>query len=263
MLAELHLDVDGASDRLEPGSLQASAEDHGLYWCLLLPSATPEFVCRVNDHYLATAASHSRLRTLGTLHPGMEHPEDELQRLVDAGCPGIKLSTFSQRFDLDSDESAAMLRSLERAGDRIGHPTVLVLDTFTRADHHFGAPTSHLTTPAKVRTIAQRHPGIIVVGAHMGGLAAPPDELRRQLRPLPNLLLDTSNAAHVLPPDDFVAMLQEHGPSHVLFGTDWPWFDHESEMAKIEGLLRRAGFGVDECASVMSGNARALFAPND
>ena len=262
MLAELHLDVDRASNRLEPSVLQESAADHGLQWCLLLPSATPERVRRVNDHYLATAAAHSHLRTLGTLHPEMERPGDELGRLVDAGCTGIKLSTFSQRFDLDSEDAAALLRSLERAGGRVGKPLVLVLDTFTRANTHFGTPGAHITTPAKVHGIARRHPEITVVGAHMGGLAAPPSELRRLLRPLPNLFLDTSNAAHVLPADDFVAILQEHGPDHVLFGTDWPWFDHRSEIPKIEGLLRRAGFDEGECASVMGGNARALHAPN-
>jgi len=258
MLAELRLDLESASARLVPAALQASAEEHEVRSCVLLPSASPERVRRVNDHYLAVAATHDRMTTLGTLHPDMDRPGHELQRLLDAGCTGIKLSTFSQRIDLESDGTRALLRQLERKGGQDGRPPVLVLDTFTRADVHFGASTAHLTTPRKVHDTARRHPDLTVIGAHMGGLVAPPDELRARLRPLPNLFLDTSNAAHVLPEDAFVAMLLEHGPDHVLFGTDWPWFAHGEEIAKVEGLLAVAGLGTAERALVMEGNARAL-----
>jgi len=258
MLTELCLDVEGASQRLAPAALQSSAERHALDVCMLLPSATPDRVRSVNDHYLAVADAHDRLRTAGTLHPDMERPTDELHRLLDAGCTGIKLSTFSQRFDLESDTAQDLLQMLQRAGEILGRPPVLVLDTFTTADVHFAAPAAHITTPAKVHSLAQKYAGIAVVGAHMGGLAAPPADLLQKMRPLPNLFLDTSNAAHVLPPETFVALLQAHGPDHVLFGTDWPWFDHGEEIPKVEALLCKAGFDAAERSRVMGGNARTL-----
>ena len=84
------------------------------------------------------------------------------------------------------------------------------------------------------------------------------DELRRELSPAHNLYLDTSNAAHVLPGDAFVALLRDHGAGHVLFGTDWPWFGHGGEIPHIRALLERAGFDEAERAGVFAGNASKL-----
>jgi hypothetical protein len=152
-----------------------------------------------------------------------------------------------------------MLDELARQGARRGVWPVVVLDTYTRADEHFGADPRHLTTPSRLVALARSHPGLAVVGAHMGGLAADPEELRRELVPLENLYLDTSNAGHVLPPESFAALAREHGPEHVLFGTDWPWFVHEREIPHLRGLLARAGFDDDAQDRVFGGNARLLM----
>lgn len=259
MLRELHLDVEGALGRLGPEALQRSAEAHDLAWCMLLPSAGQEQVRWINDRYLEVADSFPRLRTLGTLHPEMDGLDAELDRLIDRGCPGIKLSTFSQRFDLDSPAALAMLHQVEQRGVPRGSPLVLVLDTFVRADVYFGADPRHLTTPARVHRVAERFGGISVVGAHLGGLAAPFDTIQRDLRPLENLYLDTSNATHLLAEHEVLRILRDHGPSHVMFGTDWPWFPHDTEMPRIEALLVQAGLGEEERAAVMAGNAVRLF----
>ena len=67
----------------------------------------------------------------------------------------------------------------------------------------------------------------------MGGLAAEFEELFMTLIPADNLYLDTSNAAHTLTNGQFIELLKIHGPNHILFGTDWPWFDHAAEISKI------------------------------
>ncbi|MCX5834487.1 MAG: amidohydrolase family protein [Deltaproteobacteria bacterium] len=133
------------------------------------------------------------------------------------------------------------------------------LDTFTRADFHFGARPETITRPAKLSAVDRNHPGIQFVGVHMGGLAAPFEELRRDLKPEPNLSLDTSNAAHTLKDDEFIELLKIHGPAHILFGTDWPWFDHASEIPKLNGLLDRAGYGPADKENVFGLNVRKLL----
>ena len=45
----------------------------------------------------------------------------------------------------------------------------------------------------------------------------------------PYLRIDTSNAAYVLSARDFMALVNIHTPDHIIFGTDWPWFDREKE----------------------------------
>jgi uncharacterized protein len=259
LVESINLDVEHAVQRLDPKALEQSAAANGVEICLLLPTAAPNKVRTENDRHFMLASKWSRLRSLATLHPMMKDLSDEIRRVFDLGIVGFKLSSFSQRFDLISREVEEMLSVLERLGSDSGIRPVVVLDTFTRADIHFGANHDHLTTPAKLAEIARRSPDIDFVGAHMGGLAANPDELLRELTPAANLYLDTSNAAHTLANGDFIQLLKMHGPYHILFGTDWPWFHHAAEIPKIRSLLERAGHSESEQEAVFGESARKLF----
>ncbi|MBW1851343.1 MAG: amidohydrolase family protein, partial [Deltaproteobacteria bacterium] len=97
------------------------------------------------------------------------------------------------------------------------------------------------------------------IGAHMGGLCAPFDEMCRYLVPRPNFYLDTSNAAHTLSEREFIRLLAIHGPQHILFGTEWPWFPLGDEIKRIDRLLGLAGFGEKEKGDVFSGNLSVLL----
>jgi predicted TIM-barrel fold metal-dependent hydrolase len=259
LFEELKLDVVQARQRLEPAALDRSAVANNLEICLLLPSTGPAKVKAENDRFMKIAAKSSRLRTLATLHPMMADLADEVRRVFQLGIYGFKLSSFSQRFSLCSDEIENMLSSVERIGSDSGIQPVMVLDTFTRADIHFGAHRDHLTTPVKLRELCLRHPAIRFVGSHMGGLAADFNRLRRYLTPSANLYLDTSNAAHTLEQAQFIELLKTHGSSKIMFGTDWPWFHHAAEIPKIRGLLDRAGYSPVDQAAVFGENARKLF----
>jgi len=81
----------------------------------------------------------------------------------------------------------------------------------------------------------------------------------RYLVPRPNFYLDTSNAAHTLSEREFIRLLAIHGPQHILFGTDWPWFPLGDEIKRIDRLLGLAGFGEKEKGAVFSGNLNALL----
>lgn len=255
----LKLDVEHANQRLDPSTLLQSAEASGVDLCLLLPTAAPDRVRAENDRHIKLASGFPRLRSLCTLHPMMKGLSEEIRRLLELGIKGFKFSSFSQRFDLSSPEVKAMFSKLAQTASNGESRPVVVLDTFTKADLHFGADPEHLTTPAKLAKVARQHPDISFVGSHMGGLAADFDELIGQLVPSPNLYLDTSNAAHTLKEAEFVKLLRSHGSDHILFGTDWPWFHHAAEMPKIRSLLDKAGYKESEKENVFGGNARKLF----
>jgi len=259
LVRELKLEPDQARGRLEPESLVRSAVANRIDICLLLPTAPPDRVRAENDRHVAIASQHPGLRTLATLHPAMTGLKDEARRILGLGIRGFKLSSFSQRFDPASAEVEAMLGTVEACGRDASVTPVVVLDTFTGAHVHFGSEPEHLTTPAKLMRLARRFAGVRFVGAHMGGLMADVDDLRRHLIPAPNLFLDTSNAAHTLGEPDFIDLLNIHGPSHILFGTDWPWFGHETEVPGIKSLLVKAGFDEEAQALVLGGNARRIF----
>ena len=259
MVAELGLHVQDVGQRLDPGNLEESAWENNVDVCLLLPTAAPDKVRAENDRHLRLSSRYSRLRTLATLHPVMEDMSGEIRRVLELGIKGFKFSSFSQRFELASREVEAMLSRIELIGLEFGWQPVIILDTFTRADIHFGADPNHLTRPETLMQVVRRHAGINFIGSHMGGLAADIDELRRHLTPAPNLYLDTSNAAHTLHEADFSDLLSIHGPGHILFGTDWPWFHHADEIPRISSLLEKAGYNKSDQAAVFGGNACKLF----
>jgi predicted TIM-barrel fold metal-dependent hydrolase len=256
----LKLNVEYAGHCLDPKVLETSAARNKIDFCVLLPTAAPNKVRAENDRHFKIASKSPRLRSLGTLHPTMNGLSEEISRVFDLGIIGFKLSSFSQRFDLVSSDVEVMLSALEKCGSdrRIRRP-VVVFDTFTRADIHFGADYEHVTIPSKLAEIVRRHPDINFVGSHMGGLAADFKELLRHLVPMANLYLDTSNAAHTLTRIQFIDLLKIHGPNHILFGTDWPWFEHSGEIPVIRGLLEEAGYSRSEQEAVFGENARKLF----
>ena len=259
MVDELKLGAQDSIPRLPPEALQSSAEANGIDMCLLLPSASPDKTREVNDRFIAWTLQFDRIRSLCTLHPAMKDPVGEAARMFDLGIRGIKMSSFSQRFSPLSKETERMLCGLERLGRARGVKPALVLDTFARADIHFGASVDHLTTPHILGELTRRNPGLNFVGAHMGGLLADFDDVRRHLIPAANLYLDTANAAHTLEVSQFIELLRMHGADHILFGTDWPWFVHEREIPKIEGLLRQASYDQKERDAVFGTNAQRLF----
>lgn len=259
LAASLGLDPAVAMARLSPEHLFQSLDRNAVARGLLLPTAAPGKVSETNDRHIAVTTRFPALGTLCTLHPEQKGLDREIRRMIDFGIPGVKLSSFSQRFDLASANAGAMFDRIESTWSRAGLVPVVVLDTYAQADHYFGAPEEHLSTPARIAGLVSRHPGIRFVAAHMGGLMAGPDEIRRDLEPAENLFLDTSNASHTLPRDAFIALLREHGARHVLFGTDWPWFDHGTETPRIRDLLAAAGFAREAQAQVFGDNARSLF----
>jgi uncharacterized protein len=259
LVEALGLNAWDVGPRLDPAALQESAETNGIDACVLLPTAAPHRVTEENDRFLGFAKTFPRLRTLATLHPAMEGLDREIERLFDLGVAGFKFSSFSQRIDVLSPDSERMFTQIRRSAGGGSVEPVLVLDTFVGSREYFDTRRDHLTTPARISRLARRHPGFTFVAAHMGGLLADFDELRRDLPPAPNLFLDTSNAAHTLTADQFIELLHVHGPDHVLFGTDWPWFVHRAEVPKIRGLLARAGWDATDQAMVFGGNAQRVF----
>jgi hypothetical protein len=262
LAAALGLNMEGALNRTDKSALMKELRDAGVQSCLLLPIAPAGAVHAVNESFIKTVEGEEGLFTAGTLHPLSPGISEELEWLSARGVRAIKLSSFSQGFDLESEETRRFFGKI-RSHNVTGNPRLfVVLDTFYSADTYFGSPKEHLTTPRKLSQLAAAFPEIDFVGAHMGGLAAPFQELERHLVPRSNLFLDTSNASRTLSKEQFLSMILRHGPDRILFGTDWPWFNHASEISFVGELLGNAGFSRDEQAKVFSGNIRRLLFPS-
>ena len=259
LVQRLNLQTNGALVRLEMNSLRQSLEASGVSGGLILPTAAPMDIRKMNDRFLNIVSEQEFLHTAGTLHPDFPDNQGEITRLSRHGIRAIKLCSFSQGFKLDGSSTLKLFDLIQHHNETCSHPFFVVLDTLFRADRWFGTDPAFNTTPAGICALAHRFPAINFVGAHMGGLSAPFDEIQRHLIPCDNFYLDTSNAAHTLKKAEFVELLKRFGARHVLFGTDWPWFVHEDEIALIQELVNTAGFGPAEAQSVFYGNIARLM----
>jgi predicted TIM-barrel fold metal-dependent hydrolase len=259
MVALLDLQTEGAHARLDIDALASSMKKAGVAGGLNLPTAAAKDVERVNTISIERTRGNDFLKTAGTLHPDFPLNREEIERLSQNGIRGIKLCSFSQGFVLDAPAALALFGLIELHNQNSGHRLFIVLDTFYHAHDYFGTNPAFTTRPAQIAALVGRFPHTTFIGAHMGGLSAPFEELWEGLPPSDNLLLDTSNAAHTLSREQFIALLKRFGPEHILFGTDWPWFEHEPEIARIEELARAAGFDKQQKEAVFHENMTRLL----
>ena len=259
MVEKLNLHAEFAAGRTNITSLRDDCLSSGIEACLILPTADAASVKKINTAFIEFAAGTNFLFTAGTLHPFYGENMNELSRLHQHGVRAIKLCSFSQGFSLSARETQDLFKIIESANIQNNGRTFVILDTFYLAHEFFGTPERHTTTPGLLGDIVRSYPGIDFVAAHMGGLTAPPEEIFTQLVPSGNLFLDTSNAAHTLSEKDFLRLLEIHGAEHIIFGTDWPWFDHREELAVIDRLLDKAGFNREEKEKVFHGNIAGLL----
>ena len=259
LVQRIRLNTEGADQRVGAGPLEQSLRRNHFQACLVLPTALPHDVSQVNDALFETLGAWPLLYPAGTLHPDYQANAAELQKFKQRGQRGIKLCSFSQRFRLDAPATLAMFELIQRVNLAEGSAFFVVLDTFASAHQLMGSPLAYTTTPGLLGQLVGRFPGLNFIAAHMGGLSADYRDIVNQLLPLDNLYLDTSNAAHVLTENQFVSLCKRHGPEKVVFGTDWPWFGHATEVGLISGLLEQAGFNGKQRDLVFRANIAGLM----
>jgi len=262
LVQRLHLQCEGAEKRTSITVLKEALLAAGVERALLLPTASAGRVEDVNRATVRTATEHAWLLAAGTLHPEAPNIEQELCYLQKHHIRIIKLCSFSQRFSLMAPATMEMFNLIQEKGRQRDAPFTVVLDTLQQADKYFGTLPEHNTTPHLLAAVADRYPEINFIGAHMGGLGGDFMDLCRNLAPRTNLFLDTSNAAHTLTEKEFCQLLELHGPGHILFGTDWPWFDHRGEVEIIGRLLDLAGFDDTDQQRIFAGNLSELIGDN-
>ena len=109
-------------------------------------------------------------------------------------------------------------------------------------------------TAAELLAIVRRHPKLTFIAAHMGG----PDQLDDVTELLAGsaIWLDTSLCSNREGErDKLIALLKNHDPDRLLFGTDTPWTDPKAEVA----FLENAGLSADTLDKIFYRNAAKLL----
>ncbi len=207
----------GTSERL-----LASGSAIGVRRYLVCSTATRgDQVRNINDFIHAECAAHPEFYGFGTLHPDMESPSAELERVVSLGLHGIKLHPDFQRFDIDDSRMIDLYRRMAAL-----HLPVLF---------HTGDDRYDYSNPARVARVCERVDGFVCIAAHFGGYSAW-DLALDALRGVEGVYFDTSSSLFKLPIEQAREMIEQLGPERFFFGTDFPMWDHQEELARFEAL---------------------------
>ena len=242
--------------------LAASMARAGVDRSVVMPVATSSRqVPHVNDASarMNELGAQTGLLSFGCMHPDFDGWKEELARVRDLGLKGIKLHPQYQDTDFDDPR---YLRILDRCGE-------LGLVVLTHAGLDIGMPGKDNCAPEMVARVLEQVGPVKLVLAHMGGWRQ--WDRVEALLPGTGVYLDTSfSLGEITPLDDghyrpedlplldeaaFLRMVRRFGPDRILFGTDSPWDDQETALARLRALPLEKS----ELDAILGGNARKLL----
>jgi predicted TIM-barrel fold metal-dependent hydrolase len=180
----------------------------------------PQQVQSINDFIAQTCKnSGGSMIGLGTLHPDMENPQQEIERCMAIGLKGIKLHPDCQKFNMDDSRMLPIYKALE------GKLPILV---------HCGDYRYDYSHPRRLANVLDTFPKLDVVAAHFGGwsvydLAVEYLENRR-------CWLDTSSSLAFIGSRRGQELIRLYGADRMVFGTDFPMWGHKQELERFYAL---------------------------
>ncbi len=213
-------------------------------------ATNPRQMQKVNDFAIATARENPRLIPLGSLHPAapVEEMAREMDRLSDAGIPGIKVHPDYVGVTLDGPAFEPIFTLAAERG----------MFVITHAGFDPVSPDKTYCTPDMLLGVHAAHPDLRLVAAHTGGFDRE-DEVLDKLCGT-DIYLDTSLSAVRASRDPAwggkcAEILRRHRPDRLLFATDTPWSTPEEELSFLDAL----GLPTETVALILHGNAEGLL----
>jgi hypothetical protein len=220
--------------------LVARLDKAGLDKAVVLTAATtPDQVVPANNWAIGLKQSEPRFIPFGTVHPGYDRIEEELNRLEENGIKGLKFHADFQGYRMD-DES--LYRVMEMVGDRfvcMFH----VGDTLP--------PDENPSCPKKMAALRKAFPGPVMIAAHMGGY----QHWEYALEHLADtdVFVDCSSVFDFVDDYQLGRLFNGFDREHILFGSDYPLFDAETEIQAVSRRLGMNDSRLDELLS-LAGN---------
>ncbi len=203
-------------------------------------ATTPRQVSSINRFLARTAADHSCVRALGTLHPDSVDPAGDIKTLKELGLIGVKLHPDIQGIPADDKR----MMNLYRLCAENDLPVLL----------HTGDKRFDFSNPNRLLPIIKAFPDLTLIGAHFGGYSDW-DNASRVLADEPTFLVDCSSSFFALSRQTAAEILRRYGANRVLFGTDYPMWPIENELKTLDSL----GLTGSELTAVLGGNAMRVF----
>lgn len=211
-------------------------------------ATNPRQMKKVND-FAISLLDDPRLIPLGSVNPYAEEEEmiTELNRLKEAGIPGIKIHPDYMKAEIDSEKFTPIFKACEERN----------LFVITHAGFDPVEPNHVHCASDMVLRVIDRHPALKLVVAHAGGFDCEREVLDK-LCGAP-VWLDTSlcavrRAKSAEWGELCGEILRRHDPARILFATDTPWSDPAAEIAFVRSL----GLSEEITDGILGENAQRL-----
>ena len=203
-------------------------------------ATTPKQVSSINNFIAQSVAeSNGKFTGLGTLHPDSEDIEADFNEIIDLGLKGVKLHPDIQKFKIDDYR---MLKIYELCEGKL---PILI---------HTGDNRYDYSNPNRMMPILDIYKNLTVIGAHFGGWSIW-EEATKKMSKYPNFYVDCSSSFYALTFEKARELIMTYGTKKVLFGTDYPMWEPETELIKFMQI----DLTDEERQDILYNNAANLF----
>lgn len=225
----------GVSERLIESGSKIGVEKYIVHSV----STKPEQVESINNFILGEMDKHKEFIGFGTMHQDYKNFEQELKRIKQLGLVGLKLHPDFQKFQADCPQMDAVYEVLTE----LKMPVLF----------HAGDCRYDFSGPRRILNVLKKHPKLTIIAAHFGGYT----EWDKSLEVLAgnNLYFDTSSSLWKLPIEKANAIIKKHGVDKMLFGSDFPMWNHEDELKRFNQL----DLSESDKEAVLYNNAKRLL----
>jgi predicted TIM-barrel fold metal-dependent hydrolase len=200
--------------------------------------------------YLAHAAKESagRFAVVAPISLSLPGWEREVNAMISGGARGFgELRPSNQGWDPLGTDAHRFYSMANEAG------SVLLWHTSEPVGHAYPGKDGGIT-PQELWQVAVRHPGLRMIGAHMGGGLPFYAHMPEVKAAIENIYFDTAASALLYDEDCIARVVDLVGESRVLFGSDYPLLSPRRQIKRVQTLLPG---GVAQ--AVCGGNADTLF----
>ncbi len=144
----------------------------------------------------------------------------ELERVKKLGTKGIKMHPDFQHYELDDPHAVEIYRVCAE----LELPVLF----------HVGDKRYDLSSPLRMRRVADKLPGLTIIAAHMCGYSVW-DEAEKYLIGT-DVYTETSDSLDNMEPERLVDMIRRHGVEKVMFGSDYPIISPADEYERTKKI---------------------------
>ena len=185
-------------------------------------ATTPKQVKSINEFIAESVNTNPDIFTgFGTLHPDSENLQEDFDYLIELGLVGVKIHPDFQRFAMNEERAF-------KIGEVVNEGNVPLMV-------HCGDFRYNFSNPDQVKPFLDKFPDIPFIGAHFAGWSVW-SEAKEKLAGTPNLYVDLSSSLYDLSPEAAVDLIHAYGADKVLWGTDYPMWNSDSEMEYFNKL---------------------------